>query len=85
MALSFGAVKNPAFVKAFGERLRDLRQRKGLSQQALADEADVSRPTVQRIETGHMSATIDVLASLSRALGLSLTELLDFPEAKLLP
>ena len=75
----FGAVKNPAAVAAFGEHLRVLRKGRRLSQQQLADEADLSRPTVQRIETAHMAATLDVLVSLAQALRLPLRELLDFP------
>ncbi|WP_324680907.1 helix-turn-helix transcriptional regulator [Hymenobacter sp. GOD-10R] len=77
---SFGTVKNPATIRAFGEHLRTLRQQRGLSQQALADEADLSRPTIQRVETGHLCASLDVLASIARALQLPLKDLMDFPE-----
>ena len=73
-------MKNPATVAAFGEHLRTLRRGRGLSQQALADEADLSRPTIQRIETANLAPTLDVLASLARALQLRLRELLDFEE-----
>ena len=74
-------MKNPALLHAFGEHLRVLRKQRGLSQQALADEADISWPTVQRVETGSQSATLEVLAALAQALGLSLRELVDFPAA----
>jgi transcriptional regulator with XRE-family HTH domain len=67
-------VKNPALIQAFGAHLRALRKARGLSQQALADEA----PTVQRMEAGTQAATLDVLASLARALELPLRELVDF-------
>jgi len=80
--LSFGAVKNPATIHAFGVHLRNLHLQKGLSQQALADEADLSRPTIQRVETAHLCATLDVLASLARGLQISLRELMDFPGAE---
>ena len=72
-------MKNPALLHAFGEHLRALRKQRGLSQQALADEADISWPTVQRVEAGSQSATLEVLAALAQALGLSLKELVDFP------
>jgi transcriptional regulator with XRE-family HTH domain len=72
-------VKNPALLHAFGEHLRALRKHRGLSQQALADEADISWPTVQRVEAGSQSATLEVLAALAQALKISLTELVDFP------
>jgi transcriptional regulator with XRE-family HTH domain len=71
-------VKNPALVKAFGTHLRDLRKQRGLSQQALADEADLSWPTVQRVEAGTQSATLDVLGSLAKALQLPLALLMTF-------
>ena len=72
-------MKNPALLHAFGEHLRALRKQRGLSQQALADEADISWPTVQRVEAGSQSATLEVLAALAQALKISLTELVDFP------
>lgn len=78
---SFGPVKNPSLLHAFGEHLRALRKQRGLSQQALADEADLSWPTVQRVEAGRQSATLEVLAALAQALGIPLLELVDFPEA----
>ena len=74
-------VKNPLFVQAFGEHLRTLRVRQGLTQHELADEADVSWSTIIRIEKGRIAATIDVLTSVARALQMPLWELLKLPEA----
>ena len=74
-------MKNPLFVQAFGEHLRTLRVRKGLTQHELADEADVSWSTIIRIEKGRLAATIDVLASVAQALQMPLWELLKLPEA----
>jgi transcriptional regulator with XRE-family HTH domain len=70
-------VKNPALIQSFGAHLRTLRKARGLSQQALADEADVSWPTVQRVEAGTQVVSLDVLGSLARALGMSVRELVD--------
>ena len=75
-------MKNPAIIQAFGEQLRALRKARGLSQQALADEAEISWPTVQRVEAGTQVASLDVLASLARALHMPLKELVDFPETE---
>nr|WP_255749481.1 helix-turn-helix transcriptional regulator [Pontibacter liquoris] len=58
--------------------LRRLREERGLSQQELADLADVSKLTVQRTENAKFSATLDVLISISRALRVSLPELVNF-------
>ena len=74
-------MKNPPLLHAFGEHLRALRKQRGLSQQALADEADISWPTVQRVEAGSQSATLEVLAALAQALDISLRELVDFSGA----
>ena len=74
-------MKNPTLLHAFGEHLRALRKQRGLSQQALADEADISWPTVQRVEAGNQSATLEVLAALSQALDVSLKDLMDFSGA----
>lgn len=72
-------VKNEAVLQAFGAHLRQLREQRGWSQQVLADVADVSKPTIYRIETARYSATLDVLASLAQGLGVSLGELVTFP------
>lgn len=71
-------MKNPLEVKAFGVHLRQLRDAKNFSQQELADLADVAKITIQRIENGKYSATIDVLISIARALKISLSDLLAF-------
>ena len=75
-------MKNPALLLAFGAHLRRLRKQRGLSQQALADEADISWPTVQRVEAGTQNATLEVLGALAQALGISLSELLHFTLAE---
>ena len=72
--------KTLLFVRAFGEHLRILRVRKGMTQHELADEADVSWSTIIRIDKGKIAATVDVLASVARALQMPLWELLKMPE-----
>jgi transcriptional regulator with XRE-family HTH domain len=71
-------VKNLAAAKAFGVQLRRLRESKDLSQQELANLADVAKITVQRIENAKFTATLDVLIALSNAMGISLKEMFDF-------
>ncbi|MGI4739329.1 MAG: helix-turn-helix domain-containing protein [Janthinobacterium lividum] len=73
-------MKNPLGIKSFGAHLRHLREERGLSQQELADYADVSKMTVHRIETAQFSATLDVLLSLTKALDLPLHELMRVPD-----
>ena len=71
-------MKNPAAIKAFATHLRRLREQKNMSQQQLADTADLAKITIQRIENAKFSATIDVLISISKAMKIPLSELVDF-------
>jgi transcriptional regulator with XRE-family HTH domain len=71
-------VKNPGGVKTFGIQLRRLRESKDLSQQELANLADLAKITIQRIENAKYSVTIDTLISLAQGLNLPLRELTDF-------
>jgi transcriptional regulator with XRE-family HTH domain len=74
-------VKNEAALRAFGQHLRRLREARQWSMQELADVADLSKPTIYRIETARYSATLDVLVSLAQALEVPLAELVSFPAA----
>ncbi|UYZ58446.1 helix-turn-helix domain-containing protein [Hymenobacter latericus] len=69
-------LRHQSKLEEFGLKLRRLRDAKGLSQQELADIAEVAKPTVQRIEKGTTSARLDILYSLAEALGVKLSELL---------
>ena len=71
-------MKNPNGIKAFATHLRRLRDSKNISQQKLADDADIAKKTIQRIENAQTAATIDILISLSRGLKISISELTDF-------
>jgi transcriptional regulator with XRE-family HTH domain len=75
---TFEAMKNPAGIKAFAAHIRRLREEKNLSQQQLADQADVAKITVQRIENAKYSVTLDVLISISKGMNIPLNKLLDF-------
>ena len=60
----------------FGHRLRELRDRAGLSQEALAKRAKLSSATISRIELGQSSPNLDTMVALANALGLTVTGLL---------
>lgn len=56
-----------------GERLKQLREKRGWSQRDLAREAAVPFMTVYRLETeAHRSPRMDIAKKLARALGVSL-------------
>jgi transcriptional regulator with XRE-family HTH domain len=66
----------PAFQAAVGERLRRARMHANLTQQGLADAADVSRAVVQRIEHGTGSPGLRQLWQIAVALGADPADLL---------
>ena len=72
-------MKHVAGILAFGHHLRRLRRARKLTQEALADYAEISRPTVQRIEKGQAAPTLEVLLSLAQVLKVPLCELVDAP------
>lgn len=58
------------------KRIRELRKRKGLSQEKLARLADISYNTIVKIESGQSRhPTIQTMAGIAKALGVSLDEL----------
>ena len=71
-------MRNPARIKSFGVHLRRLREEAEMSQQELADTADIAKITIQRIENAKYSATLDMLITLSKALKIPLPKLIDF-------
>ena len=60
----------------FARNLRRLRHAAKLSQEELADRADVNRGYVSDIENGRYNATIEVLAKLAGALDVEPADLL---------
>lgn len=60
-----------------GRNLRRLREAKGLSQEAYADEAGIHRTYVSDIERGARNPTIMIVEKLARPLGVSPGSLLD--------
>ena len=67
--------KNP-FLMALGERVRSLRNRRGLTRKAVAVAADVSERHLANLEYGIGNASILVLLQVAGALQCSLAELL---------
>lgn len=59
------------------KNLRLLRQEKGWSQEAFADEAGLHRTYISDLERGARNPTITVVEKLARALGVSAGRLLD--------
>ena len=64
------------FLKSLGERVRELRSRRGLTRKALSIAADVSERHLANLEYGTGNASILVLLQVSQALQCTLAELL---------
>jgi DNA-binding XRE family transcriptional regulator len=60
-----------------GDRIRQLRSSAGLTQQALAQAANIGRVTLVRIENGDQSPRYETMVSLAQALGRPLEELVN--------
>ena len=65
-----------------GHRVRDLRTKKGYSQEAFADHCGVHRTFMGTIERGETNLSFKNLAKLSAALGITLSQLLSGVERK---
>mgnify|MGYP001561329759 FL=1 len=60
-----------------GKTIRKYRQAKEMSQEALARAADLSLPTIVKIESGETpNPTIDTVKKIAKALGISLDDLM---------
>lgn len=58
----------PTHRRAFGDRVRELRQELGMSQEAFAHHADFDRTYISGIERGIRNPTLDVIYRLADAL-----------------
>lgn len=60
------------------ERVTELRNRKGFSQEVLAEESGLSLRTIQRIENGETTPRGDTLQRIAKGLGVTSEELIDW-------
>jgi len=63
--------------RVFGERIRTLRQSRGLSQERLADLAGVHRTYLSSLERGERNVSLDNIYALAEALGVSPADLFE--------
>ncbi len=66
------------FLRKVGSRIKSLRKAKGLSQEELACDADVSRSTISMIETAQNDITLSKIKKIAEALNVEPYELLKF-------
>jgi transcriptional regulator with XRE-family HTH domain len=68
--------------EVFAANLRRLRNAKGVSQDELAHEANVSRSYLSQLEKGTFYASLNVVGRISAALGVEPAELLKMPHKR---
>lgn len=67
---------------AFADRLRDLREARGVSRQQLADVSGISRGAIRNYEQALREPTFDTVCKMADALGVSLEEFRDVAPVK---
>jgi transcriptional regulator with XRE-family HTH domain len=65
--------------EVFARNLRNLRRERGMSQEALADEAGVDRTYISALERCSYSASITMVEKLAHVLGVEASVLLERP------
>ncbi|MEQ7800534.1 helix-turn-helix transcriptional regulator [Pedobacter sp. ASV1-7] len=67
-------IKNYEAIKAFGQRVRNLRNSQELSQEQLANLADIPLSQVGRIERGEINPTLSTIYALANALKIQVND-----------
>ena len=65
-------------LKAFGQRIRQLRTAKGLSQEQLAEETGFHRTYIGMVERGERNLSLSNIGVFAKFFEMSISELLDF-------
>jgi transcriptional regulator with XRE-family HTH domain len=72
-------------IPTFPARLRELRERQGLSREELAHKAGTSEHSVTKLEIGSRAPSLELASRLAAALGCTVDSLLQPPEADIGP
>lgn len=70
-------VRNPKLLIKFGKHLKVIRKNKGLSQEQLANDADIPLSQIGRIERGETNPSLSTLSSIALACNVSLSKLFE--------
>lgn len=71
-------ISGEAFLINLGIHIRQMREKRNISQQALADICDLPKTTIGRIERAEMNTTIKTLVKIANAFEVEPKQLLDF-------
>ena len=67
--------KHPTVLQKFGDRVREARKAKGLSQEAFADQCALDRTYISGIERGNRNVSLRNIELIAKALGLTISDL----------
>lgn len=71
-------ISEETFIANLGIHIRQIREKKGMSQQDLADDCEISKNQIGRIERAEIKTGINTLIKIANALDVEPKELLDF-------
>lgn len=74
-----------SLAKRVGKRIKELRERHGLSQRELGKAASTSQVTIYKIETGTVATNLEMLERIASQLGVSPASLLEDARAEPAP
>jgi transcriptional regulator with XRE-family HTH domain len=66
------------FIENFGKKLKNIRIENNLSQEMLANDADIPINQIGRIERAEISTSLSTIFKISKALSIPIKELFDF-------
>jgi len=70
-------MKEQELFKRVAERIKQLRMERGITQQQLAGLIDYEKSNMSRLESGKVNIKLNTIYKISRALKVSMAELLD--------
>lgn len=76
-SLHFTTFVNMDIKQKFGVKIKELRKQKGLSQEKLANLAEIDRTYLPTIEKGERNVSIEVVEKLAKALDVKVKDLFD--------
>lgn len=71
-------ISKELFIANFGVHVRQLREKSNMSQQDLANDCNISKRQIGRIERGEINTTLGTIVNIANALEIEPKDLLDF-------
>lgn len=72
--------KRPAVLVSLGRRVRELRKRREMTQQQLAERAGMNTKFLGELENGHRDLRVMTISRLAKSLGVELADIFHFNE-----